>query len=196
MAVARLQPAAASDDSGWCDDLFEVIKERSFRRGHFTLASGIESELYFNMKPTMMDPRGAYLAAWAMLNRVHEEKADFVGGLAIGAVPTLGAVAAIGHIEGRPIRTFFVRQKAKEHGTRQTIEGLGPRDSLEGKRVVVVDDVATTGGSIMLAIEAARAAGAIVEVGLVIVDREEGARALLQDHGVRLTSIFRAHQFL
>ncbi|MEP6967639.1 MAG: phosphoribosyltransferase family protein, partial [Pseudomonadota bacterium] len=123
-------------------------------------------------------------------------KADFAGGLALGAVPTLGAVAALGWLEGRPVPTFFVRQKAKDHGTRETIDGLGPHDSLEGKRVVVVDDVATTGGSILLAIEAARAAGAIVEVGLVIVDREEGAEALLRDKGVRLRSIFRAGAFL
>ncbi len=196
MAVVRLQSAAARDGSDWRDDLFAVIKERSFRWGRFTLASGRESELYFNMKPTMMDPRGAYLAAWAMLNQIHEEKADFAGGLALGAVPTLGAVAALGWLEGRPVPTFFVRQKAKDHGTRETIEGLGPHDSLEGKRVVVVDDVATTGGSILLAIEAARAAGAIVEVGLVIVDREEGAEALLRDKGVRLRSIFRARAFV
>ena len=195
MAVARLK-AAVTDDSGWQGDLFDVIRERSFRRGHFTLASGIQSELYFNMKPTMMDPRGAYLAARAMLDRLQVEGAECVGGLALGAVPTLGAVAAIGHLEGRPIQTFFVRQKAKEHGTRETIEGLGPGESLAGKRVVIVDDVATTGGSIMLAIDAARAAGAIVKAGLVIVDREEGAETMLREQGVRLTSIFRAHQFL
>ncbi|MBA3810122.1 MAG: orotate phosphoribosyltransferase [Caulobacteraceae bacterium] len=196
MAVAQLKPAAARDGSDWRDDLFAVIKARSFRRGRFTLASGRESELYFNMKPTMMDPRGACLAARAMLDQIHEEKADFAGGLALGAVPTLGAVAALGWLEGRPIPTFFVRQKAKDHGTRETIEGLGPDDSLVGKRVVVVDDVATTGGSILLAIEAARAAGAIVEVGLVIVDREEGAEALLRERDVRLRSIFRAGAFL
>lgn len=194
MAAAQLH-RAATDDSGWHDDLFHIIKKRSFRLGRFQLASGDWSDLYFNMKPTMMDPRGGALVAEAMLNRLHDQGAEFVGGLALGAVPTLGAIAALGFIEDRPIQTFFVRQEPKKHGTMDLIEGLAQGESLEGKRVVVIDDVATKGGSIMQAIDAARSAGAIVDTGLVIVDREEGAEGFLRDRGVRLTSLFRAHQF-
>ena len=94
------------------------------------------------------------------------------------------------------MKTFFVRKAPKAHGTRETIEGLGPAESLGGKKVMVLDDVATSGGSIMKAIEAAREAGAIVDVGLVLVDREEGAEASLAAQGIRLTSIFRASDFI
>src|SRR5580700_9527321 len=143
MAAARLQ-RAATDDSGWQTSLFEIIKERSFRQGRFTLASGAESDLYFNLKPTMMDPLGAYLAAKAFSEIIHAERVDYVGGLEMGAVPIIGALAAISATEGRPIRTFFVRKAPKEHGTKEKVEGLAPSESLQGKRVLVLDDVATS----------------------------------------------------
>jgi len=194
MGAARLQ-RAATDDSGWHTSLFEIIKERSFRRGRFTLASGAESDLYFNLKPTMMDPLGAYLAAKTFIEIIHAEDVDYVGGLEMGAVPIIGAVAAISVTEGRPIRTFFVRKAPKEHGTREKVEGLSPTESLAGKRVMVLDDVATSGGSIMKAIEAVRGSGATVEVALVLVDRDEGAKQHLANQGIRLLSVFRAQHF-
>ncbi len=195
MAAARLQ-RAATDDSGWQTSLFEIIKERSFRQGRFTLASGAESDLYFNLKPTMMDPLGAYLAAKAFSEIIHAERVDYVGGLEMGAVPIIGALAAISATEGRPIRTFFVRKAPKEHGTKEKVEGLAPSESLQGKRVLVLDDVATSGGSIMKAIDAARSEGATVDVALVLVDRDEGAKKRLADQGIRLLSVFQAQQFL
>jgi orotate phosphoribosyltransferase len=176
-------------------ELFEIVAQRSFRRGRFKLSSGIESDLYFNLKPTMMSPRGAYLSARAFLDLLDEERAEYVGGLEMGAVPIIGGVAAIGEIEGRQVNTFFVRKKAKEHGTRDLIEGLGPDETLSGKRVVMADDVATSGGSLYRAIEAARGAGAHVETAIVLVDRDEGAAAFLAEQGVRLRSIFYAKQF-
>ena len=194
MAVAQLR--TADYEVGRHDELFRIIKKRSFRRGHFKLASGIESDLYFNMKATIMDPEGGALVARAFLDFALENRADLIGGLALGAVPTLGAVAAISFVENRPLRTFFVRQEAKGHGTREKIEGLSPEESFTGKRVVVVDDVATKGGSIMQAIDAARELGATVETALVIVDREKGAEVFLRDKGVRLFSLFQEHQFL
>jgi orotate phosphoribosyltransferase len=176
--------------------LFDVIRERSFRRGKFILASGIESDLYFNMKATIMDPQGGLLVAREMLDLARAEAADLVGGLALGAVPTLGAIAAISAVDGRPMKTFFVRQEAKKHGTRELIEGLSPEESFEGKHVLVVDDVATKGGSIMQAISAARELGATVTTAMVIVDREKGAEAFLREHSVRLVSLFRESNFL
>jgi orotate phosphoribosyltransferase len=176
--------------------LIEIVRQRSFRRGKFKLASGVESELYFNLKPTMMDPRGALLSARAFLAQIREENAEFVGGLEMGAVPIIGSLAAISEIEGHPVKTFFVRKAPKTHGTMDLIEGLAPGESLEGKRVVVADDVATTGGSILKAIDAVRQVGAIVDSALVLVDREEGASEALAKHGVRLRSVFRGRQFL
>jgi orotate phosphoribosyltransferase len=94
------------------------------------------------------------------------------------------------------VRTFFVRQAAKSHGTRERIEGLSPEETLAGQRVVAVDDVATKGGSVLQAILAAREMGAEVETALVIIDREKGGEALLRDNGVRLFSLFKEADFL
>ena len=176
-------------------ELRELIRARSFRLGKFTLVSGRESDLYFNLKPTMMDPRGAHLSARAFLARILAEQVDYVGGLEMGAVPLIASVAAISDADGSPVKTFFVRKEAKVHGTRETIEGLGPEDSLEGARVLVADDVATSGGSIIKAVDAARGAGARVDVALVLIDREEGAREALSEHGVRLLAVFKGGEF-
>jgi orotate phosphoribosyltransferase len=181
-----------SDDAA----LFEIIRTRSFRRGKFKLSSGVESELYFNLKPTMMDPRGALLCARAFLAKVRDENADYVGGLEMGAVPVLGSLAAVSEAEGHPVRTFFVRKAPKQHGTMDVIEGLAPGETLEGRRVVVADDVATTGNAIIKAAEAVRAAGGVVDAGLVLVDRQEGASEFLAGHGIRLLSVFHGPDFL
>lgn len=175
--------------------LFNVIKERSVRYGKFKLASGAESNLYFNLKTTMMSPRGAYLCAIAFLKRAKECRADFVGGIEMGAVPVLGALAAISEAEGMCVKTFFVRKKVKAHGTMDLIEGLSADESLRGANVLVVDDVASTGGSILEAIKAAREAGATVADALVLVDRNLGGRENLAAAGVRLISVFREQDF-
>jgi len=143
-----------------------------------------------------MDPKGGTLVARAVLDFALEHGADLVGGLALGALPTLGAVATLSFVENRPLRTFFVRQEAKTHGTRELIEGLSLEETFEDQHVVVVDDVATKGGSIMQAIDAVRALGATVDTALVIVDREKGAEALLRDNDVKLFSLFREHEFI
>ena len=185
------------DDSRNSDEneLFELIKSRSFRRGAFTLSSGRESSLYFNLKPTMMHPRGAWLCATVFLRRIRSEKVDYAGGLEMGAVPVIGSLAALSEAEGRPVHTFFVRKAAKAHGTREVIEGMGPGESLAGKRSIVLDDVATTGNAILQAVAAARAANAVVESALVLIDREEGAAEAVGGEGIRLLSVFRARDF-
>lgn len=195
-AVVQLKNTPDSRFSQHEAELLQVIRDRSFKRGKFVLSSGAESELYFNLKSTMMFARGAYLSALAFLSRLRDEQADYVGGLEMGAVPILGSVAAISASEGRPIQTFFVRKEPKKHGTRDLIEGLAPGESLAGKRVVVADDVATSGGSILKAIKAVREAGAAVECALVLVDRDEGAADALRKEGVRLLCVFRASDFL
>jgi len=184
-AVAKLERTRDGGES----ELLEMIRARSMRLGKFTLASGRESDLYLNLKPTMMDPRGARLCAQAFLARV-PPGTDYVGGLEMGAVPVIASLAAVSDIEGRPVKTFFVRKAAKDHGTREVVEGLASGESLAGKRVLMTDDVATTGGSVIQAIEAARAAGAIVDHALVIVDRQEGGAENLAAIGVKLLSVF------
>lgn len=178
------------------EDLIAVIKQRSYRRGKFKLASGAESEFYFNLKPTMMDPAGAFYVARQLLALTYPEKPDYVGGLEMGAVPLLGAIAALSHTDCKPVKTFFVRKKAKDHGTQDVVEGLMAGESLAGKRVMIIDDVATSGGSIVKAAEAARAGGATVDSALVIIDREEGGTEALAAAGIKLLSVLKKSDFL
>jgi orotate phosphoribosyltransferase len=193
-AVARLRQAQDyhNDDES---ALFDLIRDRSFRLGKFTLSSGAESDLYFNLKSTMMSPRGAYLCARAFLSRIWPAQVDFVGGLEMGAVPIIGSLAAVSEMNGKPVKTFFVRKEAKKHGTKDLIEGLGALETLSGTKVMVVDDVATSGGSILKAIDPVRVAGATVDTAMVLVDREEGAAEFLKGHGVQLISVFKGHEF-
>ena len=178
-------------------ELIAIIKQRSYRRGKFKLASGAESEFYFNLKPTMMSAKGAYLAAKALLEQIRTvDGVQYVGGLEMGAVPVIASLAALSYEDGKPVETFFVRKQAKDHGTGEVIEGLAIGESLAGKRVIIIDDVATTGGSIVKAAEAARKAGAIVDHALVLLDREEGGTENLAKAGMKLLSALKKSDFL
>jgi orotate phosphoribosyltransferase len=176
--------------------LAEIIRTRSFGRGKITLASGRESDFYFNLKPTMLDAEGAALLAELTLDALAGEKVDYVGGLEMGAVPIAGAIAQLSYMRGKPIPAFFVRKKPKEHGAKLSIEGLAKNVSIKGKRVVVVEDVTTTGGSAMKAVESLREAGADIAFVLTMVDRQEGAAETFKDAGLQFRSLFRAEEFL
>lgn len=183
-------------DSAVITALADVIRARSYRRGKFKLASGVESEFYFNLKPTMMSPQGAFLCGQALLEKIWPEFVDYVGGLEMGAVPAIACIAALSYEYGRPVNTFFVRKQAKDHGTKDVVEGLMTGETLAGKKVMIIDDVATSGGSIIKAAEAARAAGAIVDSAVVIIDREEGGTEALAAAGIRLLSVLKKSDFL
>jgi orotate phosphoribosyltransferase len=145
--------------------------------GDFTLASGRKSTFYFDSKKTTLLPDGAWLAARAILALVRDKKieASAIGGLTLGADPIVCPVAALSHVEGPALRAFIVRKEAKEHGTGKRIEGnLVPQS-----RVIIVDDVVTTAGSTLKAIEAAEEAGHTVVAVICLVDREEGGAAKL-----------------
>jgi orotate phosphoribosyltransferase len=176
--------------------LAEIIRKRSFGRGEITLASGRKSDFYFNLKPTMLDPEGAALLAELTYDALKEDGLDYVGGLEMGAVPLAGAIAQLSWIKGHPIAAFFVRKKPKEHGARLAIEGLARDESLAGKRVVIVEDVTTTGGSALKAVEAVRQAGGEVALVLTMVDRDEGAADTFSKAGLAFRSLYRASEFL
>jgi orotate phosphoribosyltransferase len=176
--------------------LAEIIRTRSFGRGEITLASGRKSNFYFNLKPTMLDAEGASLLAELTLDALSGETIDYVGGLEMGAVPIAGAIAQLSFMRGRPIQAFFVRKKPKEHGAKLTVEGLARGESLQGKRVVVVEDVTTTGGSALKAVEVVREAGGDVVLVFTLVDREEGAADAFKQAGLTFRSLFRAAEFL
>jgi orotate phosphoribosyltransferase len=176
--------------------LIEIIKTRSFQSGReVKLASGRTSTYYFNMKPTMLDAEGAYLIATLILDAIKGLDADLIGGLEMGAVPIASAVAAVSHSGGRPVNAFFVRKQAKEHGTKSLIEGLPNGDSLKGKRVVVVEDVTTTGASAIKAAEAVRAEGAEVVGVVTVIDRQEGAAEAFAAAKLKLTPILTLADF-
>jgi orotate phosphoribosyltransferase len=176
--------------------LHDIIRKRSFGRGEVTLASGRKSDFYFNLKPTMLDPEGAALLAEVTYEALRDDELDYIGGLEMGAVPLAGAIAQLSWLKGHPIAAFFVRKKPKEHGARLAIEGLAREENLEGKRVVVIEDVTTTGGSAMKAVEVLREVGANVVLVLTMVDREEGANDTFAQAGLPFRSIYKASEFL
>ena len=176
--------------------LAEIIRKRSFGRGEITLASGRKSDFYFNLKPTMLDPEGAALLAELTYEALKDDQLDFVGGLEMGAVPLAGAIAQLSWIKGHPISAFFVRKKPKEHGARLAVEGLAKGESLQGKRIVIVEDVTTTGGSALKAVEAVRDAGGEIVLVFTMVDREEGATEAFAEAGMQFRSLYKATEFL
>ena len=176
--------------------LVDIVKARSFSIGGETkLVSGRSTNFYFNMKPSMLHPEGAQLMALLILEALAGAKVDFVGGMEIGAVPLATAVAAVSQTRGRPLPAFFVRKQVKEHGARKLVEGLAPGETLQGKRVVIVEDVTTTGGSSMKAIEVVRAEGGIIDRVITVVDRLEGAADTFKAAGIPFQAILTATDF-
>src|SRR3954469_9370033 len=157
------------------DELFELIRIRSFGRGKIMLASGRESDYYIDMRPTTVHPAGATCVGELIVDALEGMAVDFVGGLEMGAVPIATAAAIASHRRGRDIGAFFVRKKPKDHGAKKLVEGLPKGETLRGKNVVVVEDVTTTGGSALQACAALREEGAKIVLVLTIVDRLEGA---------------------
>jgi orotate phosphoribosyltransferase len=172
--------------------LFMLLKVRAFRRGHVVLASGKESDYYFDMKPAMLDPEGAALLSESILRELEGVKADCIGGIEMGAVPLIAPVAMRSVDFGRYLPGFFVRKAVKDHGTKKRVDGT----DIAGKTVVILEDVTTTGGSAMEAVKAVEEAGAKVALVVSILNRGEGADELFRDAGIPFKSLFRAEEFL
>lgn len=176
--------------------LIEIVNKRSFSTGSETkLVSGRSTTFYFNMKPTMLDPEGGHLIATLILEALEGSDIDLIGGLEMGAVPLAVAVAVSSQIKGWPLRAFFVRKQAKDHGAKKLVEGLAPGETLHGKRIVVLEDVTTTGGSAMKAIEALKEEGAVIDRVITVVDRLEGAADTFKAAGVPFTALLTAADF-
>ncbi len=189
-------PGKSADRAARRARLIELIKLRSFQEGpEFKLASGKTSTFYFNMKPTILDSEGAYLVASLILDQLEGIDADLIGGLEMGAVPIASSVAAVAFTEGRNLPAFFVRKQAKEHGTQSLVEGLAKGESMSGKKVVVVEDVTTTGGSALKAAEALKAAGAEIIRVITIVDRLDGAAEAFTAVGLKFEPLLTLRDF-
>lgn len=176
--------------------LADIIRARSFGRGEITLASGRKSDFYFNLKPTMLDPEGAALLAELSFDALKDDAIDYIGGLEMGAVPLAGAIAQLSWLKGHPIAAFFVRKKPKDHGARLAVEGLAKNETLQGKRIVIVEDVTTTGGSAIKAVDAVRDAGGEVVLVFTMLDRDEGAAENFKVAGLEFRSLYKAGEFL
>jgi orotate phosphoribosyltransferase len=167
-------------------ELLSLIRSRAFRAGEIKLASGKSSNFYFDGKMVELMPLGAHLIGEVIYDEIKDGDYDAIGGLAVGAVPMVtSAVISCFHHQ-LPIEGIFVRSEPKSHGTRKVVEGK----LSAGDRVVIVDDVATSGKSLMQAIEAVEAAGATVGLVLVIVNRQEGADELFAEKGHPFRWIF------
>ena len=178
------------------DQLIRIIRERSFKSGvDIKLASGRSSSFYFNMKPTMMHPEGARLIAELTLDAIKDDRPDLAGGLEMGAVPLAAALAAVSHVRGVPLQTFFVRKQAKEHGTQSLVEGLAPGETFAGKRVIVLEDVTTTGGSALKAVQMVGEAGGEVVRVVTVVDRREGAMETFSEARIAFSALIGAEEF-
>jgi orotate phosphoribosyltransferase len=174
------------------DELLQHLLTHSFKTGDFTLASGRKSKYYINGKLTTLDARGAYLVARTFLAMIADDVPDAVGGLTLGADPIVGSMLSLAGLEDMAVRGFIVRKQSKDHGTKSLVEG----PLREGDRVVVIEDVVTTGGSSMQAVEAVRASGCEVRRVLAIVEREEGGRQKLAEAVLSLEAIFTASELL
>jgi len=171
-----------------------MLARRSARRGSFTLASGRQSDLYIDARLTTMSPDGLAVVGPLALSRIRARgwAPDAVGGLTLGADPVSYAIAHASALAGTPVRAFTVRKEAKAHGTGKQIEG----PFQPGDRVVVIEDVITTGGSALKAIEAITAAGGHVIGVLAVVDREEGGREVLEGAGHAVEALARATEIV
>ncbi|MHB8838835.1 MAG: orotate phosphoribosyltransferase [Gemmatimonadaceae bacterium] len=174
--------------------LVQMLAARSARRGNFTLASGRQSDLYIDARLTTMSPDGLATIGPFALERMRARGwvADSVGGLTLGADPVSYAIAHASALAHSPIRAFTVRKETKTHGTGKLIEG----PFRAGDKVVVIEDVITTGGSALKAIAAIQAAGGVIVGVLAVVDREEGGREAIEAAGVPVESLAGAREIV
>ena len=173
--------------------LFKLLNLEALKRGKFLLSSGKESNYYLDGRLITLSPQGAYLVASIILEMLKGEVLDAIGGPTLGADPMVGALAALSYINKQPIKTFIVRKQAKEHGTQQQIEGPA---LAKGNRVILIDDVATSGKALLEAKQVLDKIGVIAAKAIVIVDRGEGAAENLAKAGLKLESIFSCLDFL
>ena len=181
MSTSPVTPSPVSSE------LVSLIGTKALKRGTFRLASGREASFYLDAKQVVLDARGSMLVGRAILEKLKAlgPLPDAVGGMSIGADPITSAVVTMAGVEGLPLKGFMVRKESKDHGTKKYIEGpVAP-----GQRVVIVEDVTTTGGSSLLAIDRAQEFGLVIERVVTVIDRLAGAQAAFAARGIPLESL-------
>ncbi len=175
--------------------LFEIIKKFSYEKREVILTSGRKSHFYFDGKQTTLHPEGAYLTGKLMYEIIKKTgiKVDAVGGPTIGADPIATSISIVSYLERDPIPAFIVRKQPKGHGKNLWIEGN--KHLKKGANVAIVEDVITTGGSILKAINVVEKEGLEVSMVIVLVDREEGGKENIENKGYTLFSVFKRSDF-
>ena len=168
-------------------ELIGLVEAKALKRGTFRLASGREASCYLDAKQVVLDAHGAMLVGRAILERLRSlgPLPAAVGGMSIGADPITSAVITMAGVEGLPLKGFMVRKEPKDHGTKKYVEG--PVEP--GQRVVIVEDVTTTGGSSLLAIDRVHEFGLVVERVVTVIDRLAGAKDAFAARGIPLESL-------
>jgi orotate phosphoribosyltransferase len=180
--------------------LRDLLLKKSVMRGDFTLASGAKSDLYVDCRLTTLDAQGGALVGQVLLPVLREAERQLgvkvagVGGLTMGADPVALSVAIASHQAdpAHPIHAFSVRKEAKQHGRKKLVEG----NFKAGDAVAVVDDVITTGGSTLKAIDQIEAEGGKIAFVIVLLDREEGGRANIEARGIKVFSAFTRRELI
>ena len=171
--------------------LLAIIRDKSLlKEGEFRLASGQASNYFFDMKKTAFDPEGAALLADLLFERIRDETVDCIGGLETGAIPIVAALCRRSWPE-KPVKGFFVRKAGKGHGTDKMVDGHLDR----GARVILFEDVTTTGGSVMQAVREAQALDCAIVKVVTVVDRLEGADKNFAAEGLRFEALFTRADF-
>lgn len=179
-------------------ELRDLLAERSIRHGSFTLTSGARSSYYCDTKATILAPRGAELIGEILCRVLEPRQVEAAGGLAMGAAYIATAVSLVSARRRHPIHGFVVRSQRKEHGLQQEVDQSYHPDGTPllrpGRRVAVVDDVVTRGGSILKAIEVVAEKGCRIEAVVAIVDRQQGGGELLLQKGLPYCALFHASE--
>ncbi len=165
--------------------LIELIKTYALQFGKFTLASGKEASFYLDCRKVTLHPQGANQIGAGMLELLGSPQPNAIGGMAIGADPISAATITLAGQRGNDLLAFIVRKEAKQHGTGRQVEG----PVLPGMTAVIVEDVVTSGGSALKAVDAAREFGLKVEKILAVVDRLEGGRETIEAAGLQLETL-------
>jgi orotate phosphoribosyltransferase len=176
------------------DELGEMLQQQCLSYGDFVLTSGKHSNYYYNGKRVTLGARGALLVGRVLFEMLRGKGIEAVGGTSIGADPMVTAIAIVSELEGEPIPAFIVRKEQKQHGTREGVAEAAASDGrpllAPGRRVAIVDDAVTTGGSLFESIEAAEALGCSVGLALALVDRHEGGTEAIRARGYDFRAAF------
>lgn len=174
--------------------LARLLKEKSYKEGNFVLTSGKKSDYYFDCRVTALSAEGSWLIGVLFNDLLADLAIKGIGGMTLGADPLVSATTVISHERGRPLNGLLVRKEAKSHGTGQFVEGLG--NFVKGDSVAMVEDVVTTGGSLLKACERVTACGINIAAVCCILDREEGGREALAEAGYNLLALFTRRELL